>query len=276
MSDNTNKFKNFLVNGFQGLEPRIEDDVPDEGCIEEDTSIEAPAERPAEVAPSAQPVAEGSDIKELESELIRIRFMLEDLVERQSKAPEMPDMSDYLTTRAQNKAITATIQEMEMATSNKKLLHAMEQISVMREDFFRLCQGMRERIDKMDAQTVLSSFEAYEVDMENILTDAGVYIGKFDFERLNTLHQRIVGVVPTDEKEKDGTIAERQTDGYKLGDKVLMKEKVTVYKYAPSDTPEEASKVETSCETDSETICTTDAQESGHETGSDGSMEEKE
>ena len=96
--------------------------------------------------------------------------------------------------------------------------------------------------------------------MENILTDAGVYIGKFEFDRLNTLHQRIVGVVPTDDKEKDGTIAERLSNGYKLGDKVLVKERVDVYKFDPSigaPDAEEGPGVETGFQTDSETTSET-------------------
>ena len=129
---------------------------------------------------------------------------------------------------------------------------------IMREDFLRLCKDMRPRISEMDPEMVLSSFEAYCVDMENILTDVGVYIGRFEFDKLNTLHQRIVGVVPTGEKEKDGTIAERQSDGYKLGDKVLLKERVSVYKYDPSFGTPDAPEVETpseTAETASETTC---------------------
>ena len=169
-------------------------------------------------------------------------------------------MSKYMTTREQAKAINATVAKLESSSSNKALTRAMEQISTMREDFFKLCEGMRAKIGEMDAETVLSSFEAYEVDMENILTDAGVYIGKFEFDRLNTLHQRIVGVVPTDDKEKDGTIAERLSNGYKLGDKVLVKERVDVYKFDPSigaPDAEEGPGVETGFQTDSETTSET-------------------
>lgn len=276
MNDNTNnRLKNFLVNGFQGLDSgreELADETFTEEIVEESAEPVTVTEQPAAPTP-----ADNEAMKAIESELIRIRFLLEDLEKGAAPAKaEMPDMSAYLTTREQGKAVNATVARLESASGNKALIHAMEQISIMREDFFRLCSGMRAGIDKMDAETVLSSFEAYEVDMENILTDAGVYIGKFDYDKLNTLHQRIVGIVPTDEKEKDGTIAERQTDGYKLGDKVLMKERVTVYKYSPGVADADASEVETVSQTDSETTCSKAAEDAGEESGTDSSMEEKE
>lgn len=265
MNDNTNnRLKNFLVNGFQGLdvhaEPEEREIELDAEGIEETEDIEVPDGSEEAVHPQH---ADDGQMDSIETELIRIRYMLEDLVAREPVQPEsaeLPDMSKYMTTREQAKAINATVAKLESSSSNKALTRAMEQISTMREDFFKLCEGMRAKIGEMDAETVLSSFEAYEVDMENILTDAGVYIGKFEFDRLNTLHQRIVGVVPTDDKEKDGTIAERLSNGYKLGDKVLVKERVDVYKFDPSigapDT-EEGPEVETGFQTDSETTSET-------------------
>ncbi len=265
MNDNTNnRLKNFLVNGFQGLdvhaEPEEREIELDAEGIEETEDIEVPDGSEEAVHPQH---ADDGQMDSIETELIRIRYMLEDLVAREPVQPEsaeLPDMSKYMTTREQAKAINATVAKLESSSSNKALTMAMEQISTMREDFFKLCEGMRAKIGEMDAETVLSSFEAYEVDMENILTDAGVYIGKFEFDRLNTLHQRIVGVVPTDDKEKDGTIAERLSNGYKLGDKVLVKERVDVYKFDPSigaPDAEEGPEVETGFQTDSETTSET-------------------
>ncbi len=154
--------------------------------------------------------------------------MLEDLSGR--PAPEAPAPPPDRT-----KEILAAISKVESGSGDKRLVRAVEQVSVMREDFGRLCAEIRGRIGDMDAETVLSSFEAYRVDMENILTDAGVYIGSFDYDVLNTRHQRIVGVVPTDDPSMDGAIAERLSDGYMLGDRVLVKERVTVYKCVPPE-----------------------------------------
>ncbi len=269
MSDD-NKLRNFLVNGFQGLERPKDDNEEAEDIYLEEEPLDGPVETeyvPEEPVYEEEPVAADSGIlTDIDSKLSAIRDMLEDIRD------STPDLTPYMTTRESNKALNTTISRMETAAANKSLLRAMEQISTMREDFFRLCEGMRARIDEMDAETVLSSFEAYRVDMENILTDANVYIGKFEFDKLNTLHQRIVGVVPTDEKEKDGTIAERQSDGYKLGDKVLLKERVTVYKYDPGITEEDA-QVENDSETASETIC---SKADGESEDGTASREEKE
>ncbi len=245
-----NKLKNFLINGFQ---PKEEREDPDEGSGEEridevtdDTEdYEVEDRSPRELPEDDFDIR--TSMKDLETELIRIRYLVEDL---RDSEPAMPDMSQYMTTREQFKSVTAAVSKRDAEAGYKALVNAMEAVSVMREDFFKLCQGMRERIDEMSAETVLSSFEAYSVDMENILTDGGVFIGAFPYDRLNTLHHRIVGVVPTGEADKDGMIAERLSDGYKIGDKVLLKEKVKVFKYdAKLAAPEE-----TSSETPSETV----------------------
>ncbi len=282
MNENVNKFKDFLVDGFQGLKPR--DDAPAEPQEQEPAQPRAPVEEPIleeTVAETPEPPSE-NPLASIESELMRIRYMLEDM-KAQPAAAEMPDMSAYLTTKEQSKAMNATVSKLEASSSNKTLIKAMEQISTMREDFFKLCEGMRARIAELDAETVLSSFEAYQVDMENVLTDANVYIGPFEFDRLNTLHQRIVGIVPTGDKEKDGTIAERLSDGYKLGDKVLLKERVSVYKFDQNMESEGEPEVETGFQTDSETpsktdsetSCTTAAEEPAAK-GAENGMEEKE
>lgn len=245
-----NKLKNFLINGFQ---PKEEREDPDEGSGEEridevtdDTEdYEVEDRSPRELPEDDFDIR--TSMKDLETELIRIRYLVEDL---RDSEPAMPDMSQYMTTREQFKSVTAAVSKRDAEAGYKALVNAMEAVSVMREDFFKLCQGMRERIDEMSAETVLSSFEAYSVDMENILTDGGVFIGAFPYDRLNTLHHRIVGVVPTGEADKDGMIAERLSNGYKIGDKVLLKEKVKVFKYdAKLAAPEE-----TSSETPSETV----------------------
>ena len=282
MNDNVNKFKDFLVDGFQGLKPR--DDAPAEPQEQAQVQVSVPVEEPIleeTVAETPEPPSE-NPLASIESELMRIRYMLEDM-KAQPATAEMPDMSAYLTTKEQGKAMNATVAKLEAISSNKTLLRAMEQISAMREDFFKLCEGMRARIAELDAEAVLSSFEAYEVDMENVLTDANVYIGPFEFDKLNTLHQRIVGIVPTGDKEKDGTIAERLSDGYKLGDKVLLKERVSVYKFDQNMESEGEPEVETGfqtdsetpSQTDSETSCTTAAEEPVID-GAENGMEEKE
>lgn len=227
MKENTSdRLKNFLVNGI-GTSAR--QDIPAEAVPVSETD---PSEESTPYSWSPEDDIVPLPPRVSDSDMEEIKGMLHELLSRE-QAPA-PDMSAYLTTREQSKAINATVSKLESSASNKVLVAALSQICTMREDFFRLCRGMEEKIDELDARTVLSSFQAYEVDMENILMDSGVFIGHFDFPKLNTLHQRIVGVVPTGDKEKDGTVAARISDGYKLADRVLLKEKVDVYKFDPS------------------------------------------
>ena len=226
------KFSNILSGKFQQLDPRqgVNVKVPDEGEFEAQRTEQV---RETEVS---VPVADTSD--EMKEILASLKSQIEELrvsVDSIRSAPvEMPDMSAFVTTREQIKSLTNAIDRQNVEITNKQLVNAMGQISAMREDFFKLCTGMEKKIDTMSAKDVLDSFKAYEVDMENILTDGGVFIGHFPYETLNTIHQRIVEVVPTDDPEKNGEIAERLSDGYKLGDRVLFKEKVSVWKYVES------------------------------------------
>jgi len=166
-------------------------------------------------------------IVSLENRVAELQNMISEMMEN----PAMPDMAPYLTTREQFKSLRDAVDRENIEITNKALITSMEQISIMREDFFKLCSGMRGKLDSMTAEDVLASFEAYQVDMENILTDAGVFIGHFEFDSLNTSHQRIVEIVPTNDMSKNGKIAERLSDGYKIGNRVLFKEKVSVYRY---------------------------------------------
>ncbi|MBR1452365.1 MAG: nucleotide exchange factor GrpE [Candidatus Methanomethylophilaceae archaeon] len=226
------RFSNILSGKFQQVDPRqgVNVKVPDEAEFEAQK-----AEQAREIEASAPVVRNNDDLKEmissLKSQIEELRASVDSI---RSTPAEMPDMSAFVTTREQVKSLTNAIDRQNVEITNKQLVNAMGQISAMREDFFKLCSGMENKIDTMSAKEVLDSFRAYEVDMENILTDGGVFIGHFPYETLNTIHQRIVDVVPTDDPEKNGKIAERLSDGYKLGDRVLFKEKVSVWKYVES------------------------------------------
>ncbi len=234
------RFSNILSGKFQQVDPRqgVNVKVPDEAEFEAQK-----AEQAREIGASAPAVRNDDELKEmissLKSQIEELRASVDSI---RSTPAEMPDMSAFVTTREQVKSLTNAIDRQNVEITNKQLVNAMGQISAMREDFFKLCTGMENKIDTMTAKEVLDSFKAYEVDMENILTDGGVFIGHFPYETLNTIHQRIVEVVPTNDPDKNGKIAERLSDGYKLGDRVLFKEKVSVWKYVESlahETPSE-------------------------------------
>ena len=118
--------------------------------------------------------------------------------------------------------------------ANKKLANLMEKMCLMREDYRTLCRNMGKSIDAFTAGEVLESFQAYLVDMENMLTDAGIAIGPYgnDGDQVDVAHQRIIGVVPITDPSKNGTVAARLSDGYEYNGRALLKEKVNVYKTA--------------------------------------------
>jgi len=147
----------------------------------------------------------------------------------------------YMLTREQLRAHTENINKREAELANKKLMSLLEQLSAMREDFLKLSKGMESQLGKFTVEEVFNSFQAYSVDMENMLLDSGVFIGHFEYDRLNTIHQRISDIVLTGDMELNGTIAQRLTEGYKYAGRVLVKEKINVYRYTdqPLKAPEE-------------------------------------
>ena len=118
--------------------------------------------------------------------------------------------------------------------SNKKFSNLMERMCLMREDYATLTRNIRKDVNSFTAAEVLSSFEAYLIDMENMLYDAGIVIGPYgkDGDQVDVAHQRIVGIVNTTDPSKNGTVATRLTDGYEYNGRALVKEKVNVYKVA--------------------------------------------
>jgi molecular chaperone GrpE (heat shock protein) len=241
------RLKSFLSNGLQTTNPGTKEGV----------SVRIPTDEEIRAASIPKPTVEEllikmneeltATISNLEQQVANLQAMVQELGGRDTVAQEatspapQQDLTLYLTSKDLIRTLTASIERQNIEITNRALVSSMEQISMMREDFFKLCAGMEKKIDSMSAKDVLNSFKAYEVDMENILTDGGVFIGHFPFESLNTLHQRIVDVVLTNDPELNGKIAERLSDGYKLGDKVLFKEKVSVYKYTEQIAPETVS-----------------------------------
>jgi len=240
----TTKLKNFLVTGSTDMdgEEEVEYDAPpneydeetvtEEGEMDiEDLMEEEESEEISEDVPSQPEIPyvcmndpiDTETEEELRKEIAELKEIILSLKIENEK---------YLTSKEQMKEYSAIVSRRDSELANRKLMGLLEQLSTMREDFFKLCKGINAKVDKFSASDVLSSFEAYGVDMENILTDCGVYIGKFNYEKLNTIHQRIVDVIPTDDESMNGMIAERVSDGYEYSGRVLCKERVNIYKFS--------------------------------------------
>ena len=239
-----NKLVSFIMNGRRTNEPEEQwqetEDPPEQDSATTDLIAEKldSIEKTLDGLKSAAEPAGTPDLGPLESAVLELREKTEEYARDlgagikvlAEKEPEKQDLSPYMTSREQMKTIIAAVERRDAEVADKAFARAMEQIAAMREDFRRLCCDIRDRLDVMSAEEVLSSFEAYRVDLENILFDGGVYIGPFPYEKLNTIHQRIVGVVPTADPDLNGKVTERLTDGYKLGNRVLLKERVAVYR----------------------------------------------
>jgi molecular chaperone GrpE (heat shock protein) len=163
------------------------------------------------------------EIGELRAEIEELRKTILDFGAENEK---------FVTSKELQAEYMRAVSRRDAELANRKMMNMLTQLCIMREDFFKLCSDMESKLDKFTPGEILGSFTAYETDMENILCDAGVFIGKFDYDKLNTIHQRIIDVIPTDESEKDGMVAERLSDGYSFEGRVLHKEKVKVYRYA--------------------------------------------
>ena len=243
-SSKTSKLKNFLVTGsVEEKEETIEERAPQENPVvqEEPTEFEEEPEEDViidiivdEATVEAEPEAEEKyelpqepvrtvETSNLENEIAELRKMVSDLTSQLEK---------YTTTKEQLKEYSIVMSKRDAELANRKFMGMLEQLSVMREDFFKLCSGINAKLDSFSPKNVLSSFEAYGVDMENILIDCGVEIGPSKFEKLNTLHQRIVDVIPTDDESMNGMVAERMSDGYVYQGRVLLKERVKIYRFS--------------------------------------------
>jgi hypothetical protein len=154
------------------------------------------------------------------------------------------DISECITSKEQHKNYMDAVAKRDTEIANRKFMNMLEQMCIMREDFFKLCSDMEKKLDKFSPKDILDSFTAYSTDMENILIDAGVHIGKFDCERLNTIHQRIIDVVPTDDETLNGTIAERLSYEYEFNGRILFKEKVKIYKFTTNNQSERSNNKE--------------------------------
>jgi len=137
-----------------------------------------------------------------------------------------------MTSREQFEGYSRIMNRHDGEFADKQFIHLLEQLCMLREDFFKLCNGMQTKIDTFTSAEVLSSFRAYGVDIENMLTDAGVKFGTFTNPGalVDMNRQRIVSVVPTTDPSKNGTVAQKMSNGYQYQGHIIVKEKVSVYR----------------------------------------------
>lgn len=152
------------------------------------------------------------------------------------QAPEVPEIpkgdSEYLTSREQFDIYNKIISRRDAEFADRNFMALMEQVCALREDFRRLCTGLEQNAASMKPEDVFSSFKNYQVDIDNMLKDAGVRYGAFNTQdqKADPVFQRVVGVVPTDDASLDGTVAKRLSAGYEYKGRPVYKEKIMVYR----------------------------------------------
>lgn len=72
-----------------------------------------------------------------------------------------------------------------------------------------------------------------EDELEVLLENNGVTIYREADERFNSRRQSVITLVPTTQADDDGCIAARVRPGFELGERLLRKERVRVYKHRP-------------------------------------------
>ena len=69
-------------------------------------------------------------------------------------------------------------------------------------------------------------------DLEDILYRQNIESYRVVGHEVDVRRQKIIQVVPTDDKSKDNLVAVRAADGYEKGDKVLRPERIKIFKYS--------------------------------------------
>jgi molecular chaperone GrpE (heat shock protein) len=70
-------------------------------------------------------------------------------------------------------------------------------------------------------------------EVEVLLENNGVTLYRETDERFNARRQSVIALEPTTQQEQDGRIASRVRPGFELGERLLRKERVCVYKHRP-------------------------------------------
>ena len=99
-------------------------------------------------------------------------------------------------------------------------------------DLHRMVQDYKKKANEVISnEKMISIFEIFESDMEDVLDKYGVEIYSCDGEIFNGSEQKIVRIIETNDENMHRHIAERLTKGFKMEGVILSPEKVNVYKY---------------------------------------------
>jgi len=150
-------------------------------------------------------------IEEIQNEIEKLTSKLDDYTTKK-------DYADAILNRVEN--MTANV-----ITSSKKNL--LCDIAQLRNNYCAFCK-IAATSDK-DKEQLLKDFEAFEIDFDILLEKNDVE--PFELSEVVKGFQTIYKFEKTSDEALDKTIAMSYAPGYKLGGKVMMAQKISVYRY---------------------------------------------
>jgi molecular chaperone GrpE (heat shock protein) len=182
---------------------------------------------------SPKPEASVTENESIEASLLynQVETLLkENLKDYSSKINTLMDALDPLVvTREAFNTIILNIDDKFKDMRIKFLQQVMVSLASMREEYIRLLNNMEadENIEKKKMIESLRTFES--INMTDMLLEGGVQI--FDLDDYTTGHHKIMSTVLTDDSKLDRKVCKKMSDGYSLDGRVILQQKVSVYKY---------------------------------------------
>lgn len=180
----------------------------------------APPQTPAKPAPQTpiKPILNQEapdELKMIREELIKMRYILDDVCNNRIKNPEPSnDADDKVRTH-----------------DGSEIIEILSKIAMIREDLLKLVDEVKTKKNNLTKNEIVFSLESYSIDLENLLLDHNVSISPYVNDDFDVKYQQISSVVETDDPSKQGKVAESLGDYYIRDDVVICKSRVQVYKY---------------------------------------------
>ena len=73
------------------------------------------------------------------------------------------------------------------------------------------------------------ALDGVRAELETVLSDLGIELVVVDGSRFDRSHQEAVQRIPTSDPSKAGRIAHRLAPGFRIGDRVIIPERVAVF-----------------------------------------------
>lgn len=190
-----------------------------------------PRNRRVATEPGA-PSNHGGELKELRDEMVRVRYILEDLRDDKRSAQ---NSNRPILSQEQFEELKAMISLTREPTDEDTLEDILIRIADMREDILRLVTDLRSNALRITKDNIIYSLEGYGIDIMNILIENGVSLSPSISDEFDPSQHMISAVIETDKPEQQGIIAESLGDTYVKDGRTILKSRVKVYRYVKKE-----------------------------------------